>query len=143
MLRVPARRDPQAVRLDLHPLQQPQDLPSSLQPGRVHAPRQDHALALPHGGLNVPVVGAPHRIARSTELCRVRRDVGVQVDHLEGAVAEAPSEADAAANGRVVAGLVGGARVQQHEAHCRPLPPPAPEAVSEAAVAGEEGGAVH
>ena len=34
-------------------------------------------------------------------------------------------------------------RVEQDEAHCRPVPPAAPQAVPEAAVAGEEGGAVH
>ena len=143
VLRVAARREPQAVRLDAHPPQQPQHLPGPPQPGRVHAPRQDHALALPDGRLDVPVVVAPHGVARPPQFRGVRRDVRVEVDDLERAVAEAPGEPDAAPDGRVLAGLVGGARVQQDEAHCRPVPPPAPEAVPEAAVAGEQGGAVH
>ena len=44
MLRVPARRESQAVRLDSRPAQQPKDPRGPIQLGRVHAPRQDHPL---------------------------------------------------------------------------------------------------
>jgi hypothetical protein len=52
-------------------------------------------------------------------------------------------EPDAATDRLVFARLASGARVEQDEADCRPVPPPAPEAVPEAAVSREQRGAVH
>ena len=57
---------------------------------------------------------------------RVRRDVRVEVDDFEGAVAESLREPDAAPDGRVIQSLVSSALVQQDEARCRPVLPPAP-----------------
>jgi hypothetical protein len=144
VLRVAARREPQAVRIDADVLQQPEDLPGALQPGRMHAPRQGPRARTPGrpprcaGRCSAPP-GTPLAVAPRGPARRTRK----RLTDREGAEAEAAGEADAAAHGRVVPSFVRGAGIEQDEAECRPLPPPAPEAVAEAAVAGEEGGAVH
>ena len=86
---------------------------------------------------------SPHWVGPPAAAPRVRRDVRVEVNDLEGAIARALHEADAPPDGRGPRGsrrrCLGSAR----RSRLPPRPPPALEAVAVGAIAGEHGGAVH
>jgi hypothetical protein len=86
--------------------------------GRPTAPRYDHDIGRRRGPRGHLVVEGPDRILHLGAFARIRCTPGEEVDDDERAIAPRAREADAPADGRVVALCVGGRRVE-HDPHDR------------------------